>query len=467
MLSEQEKQIVQFGKGNGKSDDEIMEALSSFRSSSQTLAAPKQSTYGVPTLGEVGKSGVEIGKGFAKGVGGTLNMLANTPGPINTAVELASGSLFNKEKGARFSEESLKSQNPEQKVGKALEFALEMFYPVKATGVVTKGTEASGAVLKGLGSKISAIGDDVVDGGVKVKDKLIDLFGGLDDKTKSALNRTPQEVLQEYIEIGKKAMQADENITPLEHVGNKIIDGLKQIKDRASSVGEAKSQIMERAKVGYQKVGNIAQKTALGIQKSFSGMKLDPSDAKVVREFQDTLMQLGNNPSLREVDAAIDLLQDRLYKAGLGNAIEVTDRITGKLRGALGELNGQIQTIGGSAYKKANQEYSETFQLVTELNARLGKEGSNAGSLVKRLFSPSDARTKELFKELQRLTGQDYFRDSRLAKFVMEALDDARSTSLLEQVPKSTGGVLDKIIDYGVSKISDPLKAAENFIKNK
>ncbi len=416
----------------------------------------------------------DVGIGVLKGVGSTISGLQNLGrGAIAAVDPTRTYADVKQDMGIKAldNEEMLKAQNPAQMTGKALELAVEVFFPVgkvaQGLGLAEKGTRVVGASLDNIGSRIASIGDDVMENGVKVKDKLINLVTKLDDKTKSALNRTPQEVFQEYVEIGKKAMQADENITPLEHVGNKIIDGLKQIKDRASSVGEAKSQIMEQAKVGYQKVGNIAQKTALGLQKAFSGMKLDPSDAKIVKEFQDTLMQLGDNPSLREVDAVIDLLQDRLYKAGRSNAVEVTDRITGKLRSAIGELNGQIQTIGGEAYKKANQEYSEIIQLVTELNARLGKEGSNAGSLVKRLFSPSDARTKELFKELQRLTGQDYFRDSRLAKFVMEALDDTRAASLLEQMPKSPGGVIDKVIDYGVSKITDPIKAAENFIKNK
>lgn len=436
---------------------------------SVTATAPQSvapSKFAVPSASSVGKSGLEIAKGAVKGLGGTFNALADMPGPINTAVELASGSLFNKEKGFRFSEEQLKSQNTEQTVGKGLEFALEMFYPTKAAGVVTKGSEAGGAVLKGIGSKISNISDDVVEGGVKVKDKLIDLVTNLDDKTKHALSKTPKDVFQKYYEIGKNAMKADENMTPYEAVGNNIIDALKQIKSRTGSIGGAKSEIMETAKVGYRKVGNIAQKTALDIQKAFSGMKIDPADAKIVKDFQDTLMKLGNNPRLKDVDAAIDLLQDRLYKTGRSNAVEVTDRITGKLRQAVEGLNGQVKTLGGKAYADANQKYSEAIKIVNELNARLGKEGGNAGALIKRLFSPSDARTKELFKQLQKLTGEDYFRDARIAKLVMEALDDVRAYTMLDKLPRSAGGVIDKVVDYGAKKLTDPIKAAERFIQN-
>lgn len=433
------------------------------------LTEQTQGNNVLQTAKDIGKSGLEVGKGFVKGIGGTLNTLADMPGPINTVVEIASGSLFNKEKGARFSEEQLKSQNTEQSVGKALEFAAELFFPVgkvaKGLGVTEKFGKTVGASFDNIGSRIAGLSDDVLENGTKVKDKMIDLVTNLDDKTKTALKRTPPELFKEYVEIGKKAMQSDGNITPLEVVGNKVIDALKQVKSQANSIGNAKSQMMETAKVGYTKVGNIAQKTALDIQKSFSGMKLDASDSKIVKDFQQTLMKLGDNPRLKDVDAAIDLLQDRLYKTGRSNVLEVTDRITGKLRSSIGKLNGQVKDLGGEAYAKANDDYSKAAELVRELNARLGKEGSSAGALVKRLFSPSDARTKELFKQLEKLTNQDFLRDARLAKFIMEALDDSRAFSMLEQIPRSTGGVVEKVIDYGVKKIQDPLKAAERFIK--
>lgn len=425
------------------------------------------------TMGQTAK---DVGIGVLKGAGSTLKGLADLGRPVTDRLLGAIDPTktvedYRKVQSPSFlSDESLKAKNTTQKVGKGIEFVAEILFPAgrvaKGLGLTEKGAKIAGASLDNLGSKIADIGDDVVDGGVKVKDRLYQLVGNLDSKTRNALKKTTKSEFDSMVDVGRKAMEADGNITPYEVVGNKIIDGLKQIQSRASSVGQAKSKIMEQAKIGYQKVGTIAQKKALDIQKMFSGVKLDPSDAKVVKNFQTTLMKLGNNPQLKEVDAAIDLLQDQLYKSARSNAVEVTDRVTGPLRKAIGELNGQVKTLGGDAYAKLNQEYGDISAIVKELNARLGKEGSSAGSLVKRLFSPSDARTKELFKELQKLTGQDYFKDGRLAKFVMEALDDPRAKSLLEELPNPTG-IIKSAYDYGVNKLEIPFKAAESIIKGR
>jgi hypothetical protein len=410
----------------------------------------------------------DVGIGFAKGAGETVSTIQNLGRGVMAAVDpTRTYGEIKSQYGiqALDDKEMLKADNNAQKAGKAVEFLAEVLFPAgavsKSLGITEKASKVVGASFDGVGSRIASIADD----GSKIKDKIVDLIGGLDDKTKTALKRTPKETFDSIFKQGKDAMVDDRNRTPLEAVGDDIISGLKQVKERAGSIGEAKSQIMETAGVGYKKAGNIAQKTALDVQKAFSGMKLDPSDSKVVQEFQKTLMDLGDNPRLKDIDATIDLLQDRLYKSTRSNVLDVTDRITGRLQEALGKLNSQVKTLGGDAYSKANQDYSELIQVVRELNARLGKEGASAGSFVKRLFSPSDARTKELFEQLQKYTGKDYVRDARLAKFIMEALGDTRAKTLLEEIPTSAKGALDKGINYVVNKISDPISAAERFIK--
>lgn len=401
--------------------------------------------------------------GAAKGLGDSAMGLVKIGRAAQAAVDptrtIADVNRPYEQTDARY-EEALKSDNKTQKTGKVLEFAAEFLFPVSKIGKAK-----AGASFEGLGSRVSALSDEALSAGGNAKDDIIDFLVGLDDKTKDALSRTTPERFKEITQKARDAMTSDRNRTPLESVGDTVIDALKQVKDRASSVGQAKSQVMEQAKIGYNKVGNIAQKAALGIQKSFSGMKLDPADVKIVDDFKQSLMKLGNNPSLREVDSTIDLLQDKLYKAGRSNAVEVTDRITGKLRTELGKLNSQVKELGGQSYSKLNDEYGDLAETVRELNARLGKEGSSAGSLVKRLFSPSDARTKELFEKLEKLTGQDFFTEARLAKFTMETLGDTRAASLLEQIPTSAGGLANKALEYVVKKATDPIKQAEKFIQ--
>lgn len=407
----------------------------------------------------------DVGIGFAKGAGATVkgavdigkSIQSVLPEPISTIPGGSTGPSV-------FDGINLKAENPAQMVGKVGEFAAEVLFP---TGLLTKGGKAANATLDKIGTRISTLPDDAIVNGVKVKDRLMDLVANLDDRTKTALSRTSKEKFDEILQQGKAALMDDRNRTPLESVGDNVIEGLKQLKSQADSIGQKKSELIQSANVGFKKVGNIAQKAALDVQKAFSGVKLDNADMKVINQFKDELAYLGNNPSLKEVDATIDLLQDQLYKSTRGNAIEVTDRVTGKLRNALGKLNSQLKEIGGSEYQKLNQEYADAITIVNELNARLGKEGASAGAFVKRLFSPSDARTKELFSQLEKYTGQDYFRDARLAKFVMDTLGDTRAESLLNQIPMTKSGAVGKAIDFVTSKLSDPIDAAKRFIEKK
>jgi len=424
----------------------------------------------------------DLGIGALKGLGDTAMGISGLGGSIQKGLSRGMDALtgtkdFGLGENSPFQtgtasnikiEEALKSENTTQKVGKGIEFVAELLFPVgavaKGLGLTEKGAKVVGASFDNLSTRFASIADDVGEGGGKIKDKLIDLVGGLDDRTKTALKRTTREQFDAVVETGKKAMLDDRNRTPLEFVGDNIITALKQIQSQANSVGKAKSDIMNTAKVGFKTVGNIAQRTALNIQKQFNGIKLDVAESKFVNGFKQELVKLGNNPRLKDVDAIIDMLQDRIYKSGRGSAIEVTDRVTGILRKSLGELNEQVRTLGGEAYAKANKEYADLIETVTEINARLGKEGASAGSFVKRLFSPSDARTKELFEKLGSLTGNDFFKDARLAKFVMEAIGDARSRSLLEELP-TTAGIIKKVFEFGKDKLEVPFKAAENIIK--
>jgi len=476
-FSNEEKQIIEFGKTNNKTRDEIMGALVKHRGGATTdtpsVEQPKQNS----TI-------KDIGVGIAKGVGSTL-MGVGTLGrgiqaaidPVNTLADYdkqaetlpATMSPFSGKNRDNINER-LNSDNNTQKVGKAVGFVAELLFPVgaisKGAGVAAKGSKVVGASFDNLSTRFSALADDVGDGGVRMKDKLIDLVGGLDDRTKTALKRTSREEFDIVVEQGKKALMDDRNRTPLEAVGDNIIAGLKQLQSQANSIGAAKSEVMNKAKVGFKTVGNIGQRAALNIQKQFSGIKLDSGEQRFVESFKQELVKLGNNPRLKDVDAVIDMLQDRIYKSGMGNAVEVTDRVTGILRKSLGELNGQVKNLGGGAYSKANKDYAEVTEVVTEINSRLGKEGASAGSFVKRLFSPSDARTKELFEKLGELTGKDYFKEARLAKFVMEALDDSRAKSLLEEMP-STAGMIMRGFNAAKNNLQLPLKAAENVIKNR
>lgn len=471
-FTQQEQELINWGLDNGKSKDEVRDALINLRAGVKPLkpADPIEDRSVIK----------DLGIGAAKGLGDTVHSLGRMGRAIQAGVDpTRTLADYDKEANAgeispfsgqqsRDIQETLKSDNKTQMVGKGLEILGEIMFPVgaasRALGLTEKGARAVGASVDNAMAKASNIGDEVLESGENAKDWVFQTLGGLDDKTKTALERTPKDVWDKYLDLGRKAMTDDRNRTPLESVGDDIIGGLKQLKRQTDQFGQVKSRVLDSANVGFQKVGDIAQKTSLNIQKQFSDMKLDPKETNFINEFQQELMLLGKNPRLREVDQTIDLLQDKIYKSGLGNAIEVTDRVTGALRMNLGKLNSEIKKLGGKAYSDANKQYADAIELVNEVNRRLGKKGASAGSFVKRLFSPSDARTKELFENLQKYTGADYFRDARIAKFVMEALGDNRSKSLLDEIP-SPNNIMKAVVDWTKDRLELPIRGAESFIK--
>lgn len=440
---------------------------------SKAKSQPAQSTSQELKSGAIG-----AGKGLLGGAVSTAKLLQRTGqrvlgaiSPSKTYDQLKTES----DQGAinyPMVEKMLESKNPAEAAGKRLEFIAELLYPVgRTTEVASLGNKVKkivGANFDNIGQRVGGIADDVVEGGVKIKDQIVDSLTKLTDKEKSALGRTPKEVFDSFVKMGKESMLDDRNPSLLEKVGESLASGLKQVRTQAQEIGAKKTEFLKNAEVGLRKVEGAVDQTLNEIIKKFSGIRLDGKDRRLVNQFYNTIESLGNSPTLREVDKVIDLLQDTIYKKTSGLTVEVTDRVTGRLREVVGKLNSLAKKAGGEEYVKYNDQYAQMIKFISDLNKRLGKDGSSAGALIKRLFSPSDANTKKLFSELQKYTGVDYFRDSRLAKFIMDAIGDKRAESLLEQIPKiptTSRGVIDRVIDYGAKKLTDPLKAAEKYLK--
>lgn len=398
-------------------------------------------------------------------------------------------------------DEILKSSNNTEKAGKAVEFLAELLFPVgtaakaakgskafnaaeKATEeVLTKGSEAAGktfASIKDIGSRFST---RMTDASVPtaIKEKAVEIFTKLDDKTKTALERTDLPKFTEILEQGKNALKDDSITTPLENVGNQLKEALKTVTQKVQRAAVEKGNVLYKTDLYTKPVPDIVDKAITNIDEMFTTVKLEPKDKKFIDKFKGYLEELVKPngatekvvPTLGEVDKTIDLLQDMLYKAKGDLLLPKTSRVLGPLRSAIGELNSGAKAIGGDEYAYRIGEVARLTALQGGLNRRLGIDGATAGAFVKRLFSPSDANTKKLLDLVGKETGQDFFRDARLAKFVMDSLGDTRARSLLEgtDVPVTVTGAtlkaIQKTADYMIKKtgISDPVKAAEQFIK--
>ena len=72
--------------------------------------------------------------------------------------------------------------------------------------------------------------------------------------------------------------------------------------------------------------------------------------------------------------------------------------------------------------------------------------------MIKQFFSPSGSKAKELFDFIKTQTGIDLAQDATLAKYAMELFNDSRAKSILEGLPTSREGVVNKVIDFMVDK---------------
>lgn len=478
-LSQEERQIAEYGAKQGKSAQDIQKAIASYRLSNPAQQPaqeqPNTQTFAVPTMKEFGTELKNVGTGALKGFIGGATGLAQGINTLGTGVQaLISPQSFSDLKqrqeqiGSPFSgsnamqiNEQMKAQNTGELTGKSLEFIAELLTPTGARKAIGTGATAGADIFKGVSSKLSGIPDDLVEGGVKVKDKVIDTISGLDEKTKTALTRTPKEVFSKILEQGKNAMKNDSVFTPLEEVGNNIIQSLGKVKKATQTIGEKKSSFI--------KIPEPFEKSAIqefkgGLQSFLNSRTLIENDKPIVSKIVSEFKKLGDTPTKGQVDKFIDFAQGEIYSGSKNLVQKMSDKTKSGLDVLVGKLNKSLRDQLPPEYAKLNKQYSELTKFLNEANIRLGKEGSSAGSFVKRLFSPSDARTKVLFEQLQKITGQDFTRDARLAKFVMDSLGDTRAGNILEQIPTSASGVIGKIVDYAGKKISDPIKSAERFI---
>lgn len=440
--------------------------------------AARQSVTSVPqrrgVVDDIKNVGIGAAKGLTETAVGTARLLHTGGEFIQAAVDPtrtlsetramnADGSVLKGEDADQI-DAQLKVDNGMQKGGKAAAFIAELLYPA---GLVSKATGASkiaGAAIDGIGSRAASITDDVIGGTGSIKDRLVESISTLDDKTKTALQRTPKDVFDRFVKQAEDASIDDRIRTPLEAVGDAVMDGLKTVATKASEIGQSKSELMKINGITPFK-GDGIKRFNEGLQSFLNNKRIISEDKTVFQAIQNEFKKLGNTPSAGQVDKFIDFAQDKLYSAERNLTLPTSSGTSARLKGLIGKLNEDLKNQLPVEYRQLNDAFSRLQGLKEELNTKLGKEGGSAGSFVKRLFSPSDARTKELFDLLQQETGEDYFRDARIAKFVMDVFGDTRAKSLLEELPTDTVGMIGKIVEYGRKKLSDPIKAAERIIK--
>ncbi len=360
--------------------------------------------------------------------------------------------------------------------------------------------EGAGAKMAGesVAENAPKLAGELGDVGTKIGSKLgnapADLKGvvqksvtSIPENVKSMLQTTinpaeTQKNLTKYFNIGKDAKATTGVATPLDVAGKNELGGaLKDIKGQLAEAGKAKTaalaesgskivpikdayatlgkNLSERLGTAYDGAGNLV--STEGRQSLVIGNK---ADENIVKLAHDAIQDLRRTPTLQKVNDVVDRLQNQLYKSRVLGAEPITDQTKAVINTFTHDLNEAATKIGGDAYKTANDTYSQLRPIHDDLSNRLGSNMKNAGSVMKRIFSPQDGGTKDLVSKIEQITGRKINDHATLAKFAMDSLGDARAKSLLEKVPAGSGITM-KIINGILEKMQNPEAVAGKMIR--
>lgn len=275
----------------------------------------------------------------------------------------------------------------------------------------------------------------------------------------NVLRETKAADFDKIVEIAKKRNESYKNKSPLEAVGDRAVAALDQIERKRKGLASDKNTVMSQASVGRKPVGNIAVKFRQELNNYLSGKTTVEGDSKLVKKINSEAEKLGANPTAKDVDKFIDFAQEQLYTAGQDLTVPVTDATTAALRRMIGRLNTNLKNQLPESYSNINARMSKLYDIRDELNLKLGKDGEKGGALMKRIFSPSDNRTKELFADVLDETGIDLINEATIARYVMDAMGSAEQKSMLDQLnlPKmSPGGVSGFVSDKMNAIVNSP-----------
>lgn len=330
---------------------------------------------------------------------------------------------------------------------------------VTAIGGGVKTAQAGANVAKNAGTTLARSTKEIASKLKANKNNIPNILGNdVDPNLKNLFKEATPEKYDKILEVVKNSADDIRNESGFEYVGNKMEESLVQLNKRKASIGQQKSNIINKAKVGLQDFTPETRNTILDIQRAL------PDDA-VAKSF---IAKLKNVRTKLDADKVIDDMQDTLYTGNRNLTIPEGSRADLVLRKAIGKYNSQLKKSLPPAYSKLNDEYASLAQNTSTINRALGEvvngQATRGASLIKQFFSPSGTKAKELFKFVKDKTGIDLAQDTALAKFFMEVFDDPRSRSLLEGIPRTKQGLVDTIINFttektGITKgLSDVIK---------
>ena len=327
--------------------------------------------------------------------------------------------------------------------------------------IATEGKIMLGDAVDATGAKISSTIGNIEKNTAGVKNRMIEsVAADADEATKNMIRRSSPEEIDSLVKMQEARVADNTAPTLYEAVGEKMAEATKQLERQKKALGEQKATIINKAKNGLEDFTTETRTAILEINRS---IKNDPTAKTFIEKLKNVKTKI-------EADKAIDELQDILYSGNKTMTIPTGSATDRTLKGILGKYNSALKDSLPSAYRNINEKSSELFNNIDVLNRALGEVvdgvALRGSSITKQFFSPSGAKSKELFKFIKEKTGIDLAKDATLARYVMELYNDPAARSLLGgNIPTSISSVMGRVVDFAGDKSGVVLKAQDALRK--
>ena len=310
----------------------------------------------------------------------------------------------------------------------------------KGTQLAKEGLVKTGEVVKGATNK-------TIDATKNIKTNVIKtLSPDIDDSVKTVLEKTDINKFDDFVNTAKNNAADNTKPSVYEKVADNMSKATEQISGQTKSLSQQKNAIISKAKNGLTDFTKETGQTILDINRTLK-------DSAIAKTF---IQKLKTVKTKIDADRVIDDLQDTLYKGKKDMTIPVGSIEERALSSIIGKYNSKLKAGLPEAYSKINAEIADRLSTLDDLNRALGEVVDGVpirgAGLVKQFFSPAGTKAKQLFKFVQDKTGINLAEDATLAKYIGEAFGDAKVKSLLEGLPTSRTGVLDKALDFTLEK---------------
>lgn len=503
-----EQEIIRYGLQNGKTKEEVTQAITNYRSGVVTQPKPQ-------TKEEPFNLAKETIKGLPKAAAQVLVDPAVKFGvsALASPVDLARQAMGKDPLSGQFPLPSGDMSKTIQSdfTDKATQVAEGNMSPIGATaGTVLDTVLGAGDVLGA--EQLAKGGVQLAKTGVNLAKNSINSIGSkavqtvedigsaiktsvakqnVNPQLESSANRlflqgtnkleSPVATYDTYLNQSKNAIKDIKADPAISTVGEKIGNAFEQVVKQRSSIGEVLGKELKangkfKINITEPKSSFLNELKDSGLSynpktnnlTSFQGTKFVPEEIDMLNKFTKDMIALGDNPTVSSIDNFIAKTRSELQftkgKTGVmggTNAERIINKGIADLKETLNPAVNRNTNL--DKYWQANQAYSQLSDFIDEGSTFLGKktlsgdfakDASIAKSSVQSILNQGK---KDFLVKLQDLTGYNAIDDAVLSLQAMKDAGDFRGLSLLQAisesgVPTSKSGATQKILDYVMDK---------------